>query len=82
MSDMSFKQAKELVERMEFSEIALNKTLISIENATNNFEKTLNEQEKILNKIPNSDKKLSIMTLAVALNIGLIFGILIGKYFI
>ncbi|WP_198306221.1 hypothetical protein [Arcobacter vandammei] len=82
MSDMSFKQAKELVERMEFSEIALKKTLTNIESATNNFEKTLNEQEKILNKIPNSDKKLSIMNIAIALNIGLIFGILIGKYLI
>ncbi len=82
MSDMSFKQAKELVERMEFSEIALKKTLTSIESATNNFEKTLNEQENILNKLPNANKKLATMQLAVALNIGLIIGILIGKYLI
>ena len=82
MSEMSFKQAKELVERMEFSEIALNKALVNLESATSNFEKTLNEQEKILNKIPNSDKKLSIMNIAIALNIGLIIGILIGKYLI
>ena len=82
MSEMSFKQAKELVERMEFSEIALKKTLTSIESATNNFEKTLNEQENILNKLPNANKKLATMQLAVALNIGLIIGILIGKYLI
>lgn len=82
MSDMSFKQAKELVERMEFSEIALKKTLTSIESATNNFEKTLNEQENILNKLPNANKKLATMQLAVAVNIGLIIGILIGKYLI
>ena len=79
---MSFKQAKELVERMEFSEIALKKTLTSIESATNNFEKTLNEQENILNKLPNANKKLATMQLAVAVNIGLIIGILIGKYLI
>ena len=40
MSDMSFKQAKELVERMEFSEIALRKSLGHIKSATDNFEKT------------------------------------------
>ena len=45
---MSFKQAKELVERMEFSEIAINKALVNLENASNNFEKTLAEQEKII----------------------------------
>ncbi|QEZ88646.1 hypothetical protein FE245_07595 [Aliarcobacter cibarius] len=80
MSDMSFKQAKELVERMEFSEIAINKALVNLESASSNFEKTLAEQEKILNKLPYSDKKLSIMNIAVALNIGLIIGILVGKY--
>ncbi len=82
MSDMSFKQAKELVERMEFSEIAINKALVNLENASNNFEKTLAEQEKIINKLPYADKKLSFMYIAVALNIGLIIGILIGKYII
>lgn len=82
MSDMSFKQAKELVERMEFSEIALRKSLGHIKSATDNFEKTLNEQENILNKLPNANKKLATMQLAVAVNIGLIIGILIGKYLI
>lgn len=80
MSDMSFKQAKELVERMEFSEITINKALVNLESASNNFEKTLAEQEKIINKLPYADKKLSLMYIAVALNIGLIIGILIGKY--
>ena len=84
---MSFKQAKELVERMEFSEIAINKALVNLESASNNFEKssqnfqvTLKYQEEIINKLPYADKKLSYMTIAVALNIGLIIGILIGKY--
>ena len=77
---MSFKQAKELVERMEFSEIAINKALVNLESASNNFENTLAEKEKIINKIPYADKKLSLMYIAVALNIGLIIGILIGKY--
>ena len=80
MSDMSFKQAKELVERMEFSEIALKKAVDNLEKSSQNFETTLKHQEDIINKLPYTDKKLSYMSIAVAVNIGLIVGILIGKY--
>jgi ElaB/YqjD/DUF883 family membrane-anchored ribosome-binding protein len=80
MSDMSFKQAKELVERMEFSEIALRKAVDNLESSTQNFEITLKHQEDIINKLPYADKKLSYMTIAVAVNVGLILGLLIGKY--
>ena len=82
MSDMSFRQAKELVERMEFSEIALKKAVDNLEKSSQNFETTLKHQENILNKLPYADKKLSYMAIAVALNIGLIIGLLIGKYFL
>lgn len=80
MSDMSFKQAKELVERMEFSEIAINKALQNLEKSSQNLEETLKYQEDIFSKLPYADKKLSLMATLVALNIGLIVGILIGKY--
>ena len=80
MSDMRFKQAKELVERMEFSEIALRKAVDNLEKSSQNFEITLKHQEDIINKLPNADKKLSYMYIAVAVNIGLIVGLLIGKY--
>ena len=80
MSEMSFKQAKELVERMEFSEIALRKAVDNLEKSSQNFEITLKHQEDIINKLPYSDKKLSYMAIAVALNIGLILGLIIGKY--
>ena len=80
MSDMSFKQAKELVERMEFSEIALRRAVDDLEKSSQNFDITLKHQEDIVNRLPYSDKKLSIMKVAVALNIGLIIGIFIGKY--
>ncbi len=82
MSDMSFKQAKELVERMEFSEIALKKAVLNLEKSAQNFETTLKHQEDVLNKLPYADKKLSYMSLAVAVNVGLIIGLLIGKYFL
>lgn len=80
MSDMSFKQAKELVEKMEFSEIALRRAADDLAKSSQNFEITLKHQEDIINKLPNADKKLSYMFIAVAANIGLIIGLLIGKY--
>ncbi len=80
MSDMSFKQAKELVERMEFSEIALKKALENLEKSSQNFETTLKHQEDIINKLPYADKKLSYMYIAVSVNIGLIIGLILGKY--
>ena len=80
MSDMSFKQAKELVEKMEFSEIALRRAADNLEKSSQNFEITLKHQEDIINKLPNADKKLSYMSIAVAVNVGLIVGLLIGKY--
>lgn len=80
MSEMSFKQAKELVERMEFSEIVIRKSIDNLEKASCSFQESLKLQEDIVNRLPYSDKKLSIMKVAVALNIGLIIGIFIGKY--
>ena len=80
MSDMSFKQAKELVEWMEFSEIALKRAVDNLEKSSENFDITLKHQEDIINKLPYADKKLSYMSIAVAVNVGLIIGLLIGKY--
>ena len=77
---MSFKQAKELVERMEFSEIAIRKSIDNLEKASSSFQESLKLQEDVVNRLPYSDKKLSIMKVAVSLNIGLIIGIFIGKY--
>lgn len=82
MSDMSFKQAKQLVERMEFSEISLRKAVDNVEKSTKNFEETLKHQENLIYKIPEANKKISYMAIAVAVNIGFILGLLIGKYFL
>ena len=79
MSDMSFKQAKELVERMEFSEIALKRAVDNLEKSSENFDITLKHQEDIINKLPYADKKLSYMKIKVTENVGLIVRLLIGK---
>lgn len=87
MSEMSFKQAKDLVERMEFSEIALKRAVSTLDKSTKIFDKsskdfdnTLKQQEDILTRIPQANKKISYMFIAVAINIGFILGLVIGKY--
>jgi len=80
MSDMSFKQAKELAEQLELSEITLKETLKKINKASENFDASLKKQEKILNHIPNSDKKLTLLRVLVGLNIGFILGLIVAKY--
>lgn len=87
MSDMSFNQAKDLVERMEFSQISLKNASEALDNSAKtfnktkkNFDRTLEKQEKILEKIPEADKKMSYMFLLLAINVGFILGLVFGKY--
>ncbi len=82
MSDMSFKQAKELSERLELSEISLNALLNNVQKATTNFEKTLDKQTMLLNQVPQTDNKIKNMIILISLNIGFIVGLLVSKYFI
>ena len=82
MSEMSFKQAKELAERLELSEVTLKQTLSDIQKATGNFEISLKKQKKILEHIPASDNRLTTMKIIVALNVGFIIGLLVSKYII
>ncbi len=80
MSDMSFKQAKELAEQLELSEITLKQMLKKIDIASENFDKSLAKQELVLNYIPRIDKKLIFMKVLVGLNIGFILGLIVAKY--
>ena len=80
MSDMSFKQAKELSERLELSEITLKQVLEKIDTASKNFDDSLENQERILNFSPNTDKKLNFMKILVGVNIGFILGLLVAQY--
>ena len=80
MSDMSFKQAKELAEQLELSEITLTQMLKKIDVASENFDKSLSKQELILNYVPRMDKKLMFMKILVGVNIGFILGLIVAKY--
>ena len=82
MSDMSYNQAKHLAERLELTEITLNKTLKQINSATKSFEDTLVKQEKIASFLPKANTDLHTMKLIVAINIGFILGLLVSKYII
>ena len=80
MSDMSFKQAKELVEKIELTELTLNKTAQDIQDSSKGFNEALKYQERILTLLPKANMKLNTMRILVGMNIGFVLGILVGKY--
>ena len=80
MSDMSFKQAKELADQLELSELTLKQMLKKIDIASKNFDNSLAKQENILNYVPQNDKKLVILKVLVGVNIGFIVGLIAAKY--
>ena len=79
---MSYNQAKHLAERLELTEITLNKTLKQINSATKTFDDSLLKQSQIASFIPKTNSQLAIMKIVVAVNIGFIFGLLVSKYIV
>lgn len=77
---MSFKQAKELVEKIELTELTLKHTVDDIHKASTQFNESLKYQERIIQMLPKAEKKLNMMRFLVAINIGFIVGIIVGKY--
>ncbi len=80
MSDMSFKQAKDLVEKIELTEVSLQKTVKDIEESSKSFTEALRQQKLILEIVPSMNSKLGILKLLVAINIGFLLGLIVGKY--
>jgi ElaB/YqjD/DUF883 family membrane-anchored ribosome-binding protein len=78
MSDMSFKQAKEIAERLEMSEMTLKSTLKNIEKATSKFDKFIEQEEELIKK----DSKITNLKILIGMNIGFIIGLLVSKYFL
>jgi hypothetical protein len=78
MSDMSFKQAKEIAERLELSEITLKSTLYNIEKVTSKFDSFIAKEEEIEKK----DSKIINLKILIGINIGFIIGLLVSKYFL
>ncbi len=77
---MSFKQAKDLVEKIELTEVSLQKTVKDIEESSKSFTEALRQQKLILEIVPSMNSKLGIMKLLVATNFGFLLGLIVGKY--
>ena len=77
---MSFKQAKELVEKIELTEVSLQKTVNDIEESSKSFTEALRQQKLILEIVPAMSSKLGVMKLLVAINLGFLLGLIAGKY--
>jgi len=82
MSDMSFKQAKELIQRLELSELTLKATLDKMDISSENFNKLVNIQTELKQITVNQSNKIINLKIFIALNIGFIMGLLMTKYFL
>lgn len=80
MSDMSFKQAKDLVEKIELTELSLQKTVKDIEESSKSFTEALRQQKIMLDIIPSMSSKMGMLKLVVGINIGFLLGLIVGKY--
>lgn len=82
MSDMTFKQAKEIVERLELAELSLRNSYDNMDHARRSLDDSIIEQKEVLKQLPQKDRKIYILYLIIMLNIGFLIGLFIGKYLI
>ena len=80
MSDMSFKQAKDLTEQFELAQLGLAQTIKTLDKVTKNFDESVSRKETIIQHMPQIDKKLELMKVIVALNTGFVIGLLVAKF--
>ncbi len=80
MSDMSFKQAKEIVERLELAELSLRNSFDNIDYARRSLDDSIIVQKKMLKQLPEKESKIKYLYLVIMLNIGFIAGLFVGKY--
>lgn len=77
---MSFKQAKDLVEKIELTELSLKKTVKDIEESSKSFTEALRQQKIMLDIIPSMSSKMGMLKVIVGVNIGFLLGLIVGKY--
>lgn len=77
---MSFKQAKDLVEKIELTELSLKKTVDDIDASSKSFNEALRQQRIIMDLIPRANFKMGLLKLLIAVQIGFIAGIFVGIY--
>jgi F0F1-type ATP synthase assembly protein I len=80
MSDMTFKQAKDIVERLELAELSIRNSFDSLDHARRSLDDSMMEQKKVLKQLPEKDSKIKYLYLVIMLNLGFIAGLFVGKY--
>lgn len=80
MSDMTFKQAKEIVERLELADLSLKNSFDNVDFARRSLDDSIIEQKKVLKQLPDRDKKINYLFILIAVNVGFIAGLFVGKY--
>lgn len=82
MSDMTFKQAKEVVERLELADLSLKNSFDNIDYARRSLDDSMILQKKVLQQLPDKDRKISYLYLIIILNVGFLLGLFVGKYLV
>ena len=77
---MSFKQAKEIVERLELAELSLRNSFDNIDYARRSLDDSIIVQKKVLKQLPEKENKIKYLYLVIMVNIGFIAGLFVGKY--
>lgn len=77
---MTFKQAKEIVERLELAELSLRNSFDNIDYARRSLDDSIIEQKKVLKQLPEKDKKINYLFILIAVNVGFIAGLFVGKF--
>ena len=67
---------------MELAELSLRNSFDNIDFARRSLDDSILEQKKVLNELPQKDKKISYLYLIIMLNIGFIVGLLVGKFLV
>ncbi len=80
MNDMTFKQAKEIVERLELADLSLKNSFDNIDYARRSLDNSIIEQKKVLKQLPTRDKKIKYLYVLIAVNVGFIAGLFVGKF--
>lgn len=82
MSDISFKQAKELVDGLELAEISIKKAVNDLDKSSKNLEEVLKKQNFVLALLPQQSTKILLLKLIIAFNVGFAGGIIFAKIFL
>jgi len=80
MSDMTFKQAKDVVDRLELCDLSLRNSFDNIDFARRSLDDSIIAQKKVLKQLPEKESKIKYLYLIIMLNVGFILGLFVGKY--